>query len=475
MRTTAVRLWLLVFLIVAQALAISVAFDASTLPDRYAAGAYSWLGQAGSASKILFVWAVALLVALGPRLKYWSLQLYRALDAHRYRLRLSLQLCAYLLFFALSFLIFSTTMSRWDGSGIPLPLFWVAALGLVGVLWLNTIAPIRFWLRFAREEAITIAFACAIAMLTWGFTLVTQGLWDPLSGPTFNATASVLQLFYSDMVVDPQRRILGVGDFVVEIAAACSGYEGIGMVLIFTGFYLIIFRQDFRFPQALLLLPLGVAAIWLFNIFRIAALIGIGAEISPELALGGFHSMAGWISFVLVTACLLLLAHSSALFSHSTQRSSAQPINFRMALLIPLVVLMSATLITSAMTITIDWWYPLRVVLTAGALALLWRHYRSISFRISGFAVAVGVGVFLLWLLLVPEDPVASATAEQHLQEIPSGLLIAWLLFRALGAVLTVPLAEELAFRISMATKTPSLAPMPDSLTPTDSTIHFMA
>lgn len=447
MRTTTARLCLLVLLIVVQALTISVAFDASTLPEPHAASGYAWLGQAGAASKILFIWAVALLVALGPRLKHWSLQLHQAADGHRYRLWLSLQLGTYLLFFVLTYLIFSTAASRWDGPAFPLPLFWLASLAFVAVLWLHTIAPIGWWLRFAREEAITIGFACAVAVLTWSFTLVTQGLWDPLSGGTFNAATSLLQLFYADIVVDPQQRILGVGDFVVEIAAVCSGYEGIGLVLIFTGFYLIIFWQDFRFPQALLLLPLGVAAIWVFNIFRIAALIGIGTEISPELALGGFHSMAGWISFVLVTACILLLAHSSAMFSRSSQTSSAQPINFRMALLIPLVVLLSATLITSAMTVKVDWWYPLRVVLTACALALLWRHFRTIPFRVTGFAVAVGVLVFLLWLLMVPDDPVASAMTDEHLHEIPSGLLIAWLVFRTMGAVLTVPLAEELAFR----------------------------
>lgn len=447
MRTTTVRLCLLVLLIVVQALAISVAFDASTMPEPHAGGGYAWLGQAGAASKILFIWAVALLVALGPRLKHWTLQLQRAADGHRYRLWLVLQLGTYLVFFVLTYLVFSTAAGRWDGPAVPLPLFWLASLALVAALWLHTIAPFGWWFRFAREEAITIGFACAVAALTWSFTLVTQGLWDPLSGGTFSAATSLLQLFYADIVVDAPQRILGVGDFVVEIAAVCSGYEGIGLVLIFTGFYLIIFRQDFRFPQALLLLPLGVAAIWLFNIVRIAVLIAIGAEISPELALGGFHSMAGWISFVLVTACILLLAHGSALFSRATQPSGAQPINFRMALLIPLVVLLSSTLITSAMTITVDWWYPLRVVLTASALALLWRHYRSISFRVTGFAVAVGVLVFLLWLLLVPDDPVASALSDQHLQELSSGWLVAWLVFRTIGAVLTVPLAEELAFR----------------------------
>jgi exosortase E/protease (VPEID-CTERM system) len=277
--------------------------------------------------------------------------------------------------------------------------------------------------------------------------LVTQNLWDPLSAVTFNAVASLLQWLYTDLVVEPDQRILGVDGFLVSIAAVCSGYEGIGLVLIFTGFYLFIFRKDFRFPQCLLLLPLGVAAIWSFNILRIAVLLVIGAEISPELAIGGFHSMAGWIGFVLVTACILLIAHNSRLFSSSPGQASAQPINFRMALLIPLVVLLAATMVTSALTVSVDWWYPLRVVLTGGALALLWHHYRRISFRLSWLAVAVGALVFLVWLLLVPDDQVAnSATAEQF-QGLPSGLLIAWLVIRTLGAVITVPLAEELAFR----------------------------
>ena len=197
----------------------------------------------------------------------------------------------------------------------------------------------------------------------------------------------------------------------------------------------------------MLLLPLGVVAIWLFNIVRIATLIIIGAEISPELALGGFHSLAGWISFILVTVCMLLLAHNSRLISSSPQASRSQPINFRMALLIPLVVLLSATLITSAMTTTVDWWYPLRVIFTAAALLLLWQHYRSISFRISWLAVATGVVVFLFWLLLVPDDPVASAITDQRLAQVPAGFLVAWLVFRTFGAVVTVPLAEELAFR----------------------------
>lgn len=444
MGIVASRLFLLATLIVFEALAISISFDASVLFERDSASEYAWLGYSGIAAKTLFIWTIALFVAQGPRLKYWGQQLQTVANGHRYLVPLVLQVCTYSLFFVLTYLIFSES-SSWNPSALPL--IWVVFLSLVMALWLNALAPLQFWLRFVREEVLTIGVASFVAALIWVFALVTQNLWDPLSAGTFNSAASLLQLLYADVVAEPEYRTLGVGDFVVEIAAVCSGYEGIGLVLIFTAFYLVIFRQDFRFPQSLLLLPLGVVAIWAFNIFRIAALIVIGAEVSPELALGGFHSLAGWISFVLVTACILLLAHNNSLFARSTRRTNAPSINFRMALLIPLIVLLSTTLITSALTITVDWWYPLRVVLTACALIFLWHHYRSIPFRVTWYAVAIGVLVFLLWLVLVPDDLAASAMTDQQLREAPSSLLIVWLVFRTIGAVVTVPLAEELAFR----------------------------
>lgn len=448
MRKPTARIGLLSLLIVAQALTISVVFDASTLFEQLGDSHYGWLGYMGLASKALFAWVAALLVALGPRLGYWFEQLRLTLDRYRFLLLLTLQLLAFASFFLFTQLI-STKSASWEeaAGASTLPVAWLALMATVAVLWLAAVAPLSFWIRFARQEVLTIAFACVIAAVVWMLTLATQNLWDPLSAYTFNAVASILQWFYADMVIEPEQRIVGVGSFLVEIAAVCSGYEGIGLVLIFTGFYLFIFRREFRFPHCLLLLPVGVAAIWCFNILRIAMLLVIGAELSPELAVGGFHSMAGWISFVVVTACILLLAHSSSHFSRSTEELPTQPITFRMALLIPLIVLLAATMVTSALTISVDWWYPLRVVLTAGALVMLWQHYRSIAFKVNWVAVAAGVMVFLFWILLVPDDPVVSAEIEQQFQEIPSELLMAWLVFRTLGAVITVPLAEELAFR----------------------------
>ncbi|HMN92017.1 MAG TPA: exosortase E/protease, VPEID-CTERM system [Hydrogenophaga sp.] len=432
--------------IVVQAVGLSTAFDLGSLFGRAQAAGFAWLGHAGLAAKVLIAWFAALMVAAGPRWSYWVRTLHDAPFAHRHLLPLVFQVGSFTLLFLLTYQM-SVESTHWNlDSALPY-LVWIGLLGLVGLFWLTSLAPTSFWIRFAREETHAIAFACAVGVIAFLFALVTQDLWDPLGDVTFSAVASLLRWFYTDVLVEPEHRIIGIDEFLVEIAAACSGYEGIGLVLILSGFYLFIFHKEFLFPQSLLLLPIGVVTIWSFNVARIAILVAIGAEISPELAVDGFHSLAGWIAFVLVTTFMLLLAHKSLFFSRTSSAFGRHPISFRMALLIPLVVLLATTLITSALTITVDWWYPLRVVLTGGALILLWQHYGSIRFRISWFAVGVGTLIFLLWVIMVPTDPAKDEAVAQQLSDIPFSLLVAWLMFRVVGAVVTVSLAEELAFR----------------------------
>jgi membrane protease YdiL (CAAX protease family) len=55
------------------------------------------------------------------------------------------------------------------------------------------------------------------------------------------------------------------------------------------------------------------------------------------------------------------------------------------------------------------------------------------------------IAVFGVWMLLEPaasHEPLAEGLAQ-----FPTGVAAVWLGFRVLGAVLTVPVAEELAFR----------------------------
>src|SRR5262249_13169281 len=95
-----------------------------------------------------------------------------------------------------------------------------------------------------------------------------------------------------------------------------------------------------------------------------------------------------------------------------------------------------------------DWLYPVRVLAVAGVLALCWRSYPAWQWSASWFAAGVGVLVFGLWLgleWLRPGEPASTLPVE--LASRPWWLGGIWLIFRVAGSAVTVPLAEELAFR----------------------------
>jgi len=244
-----------------------------------------------------------------------------------------------------------------------------------------------------------------------GIALFSQQLWGPLSEMTFTVSSSLFGVFYPEVVSEPDQFVLRTGSFVVRIAAACARYDGIGLMIVFPRLYrappLSFFRHDFRFPQALLLFPIGIAVIWCFDALRIVALIAIGHEISPDIALGGFHSQAGWLAFVLVAAGSLVMAYRVSFFSHATRSAKTSPINRNVALLLPLIALSSTTVLTAALSSDFDWLYPVRVFATIGTLRLLHRHLSGLfPYQFSFVPVIASVGVFLIWLALVADDAI---------------------------------------------------------------------
>jgi exosortase E/protease (VPEID-CTERM system) len=258
-----------------------------------------------------------------------------------------------------------------------------------------------------------------------------------------------LELAYPDVVADPARRILGTSGFRVEIARSCSGYEGIGLIVAFVAVYLWLFRAHLRFPQALLLLPASAIIIWLFNALRIAALIAIGDSWSPEIAAGGFHSQAGWISFLAVALLVVGVTHRSGLFATEQHAAHAPPSRHALlaaALVNPMVVLLAASIVTAAVSTGFDAWYPLKVAAAAGALWYFRSRYRQLGWSWSWPSVAIGVAVFVMWILLEPEAA-TPPTLPGDLAAMPAWLAGLWLAFRVVGSVAIVPLVEELAFR----------------------------
>ncbi len=409
---------------------------------------YAALAYAGQFAKALVVVPVFLLLSLWPRLPAYAERLHESTSGHPWNYLLIAQLAVYALLVWLSYRVFGLPDAEADAGHI-LAIAWMLTGIAAAALWLFSLAPWSFWRAFVRENVFVVVSALIIGALAWLLAFYAQSLWTPLSEATFQLSSAILSLFYPEVYVDAENKHLGAGTFIVNIAPSCSGYEGIGLMLAFTGFYLSIFRRDFRFPQALLLIPIGIVVIWLFNNLRIAALIAIGVSFSPAVAIGGFHSQAGWISFIVVIVMTLALAYRVPFFQAETvPRSGAgRGINLPMATLLPFVVLLAATILTSALSADFDWYYPLRVIAVALAIALCWRIYGLTRFKPSAEALVAGFVVFVIWILLVPGDAEADTAFATALGEATPAVVIAWLALRAIGAVVTVPIAEELVFR----------------------------
>ncbi|WP_052700741.1 CAAX prenyl protease-related protein [Methylocucumis oryzae] len=127
--------------------------------------------------------------------------------------------------------------------------------------------------------------------------------------------------------------------------------------------------------------------------------------------------------------------------------TSASYHNPAMPLLLPYIALMATILITGAFSSGFDWLYPLRVIVSISILAYFANAYKPWLQPISLTAVLIGGGVFVFWLVAVPASAAQDLAFAQSLATAPLYWQYLWLGFRIIGATLTVPIIEELAFR----------------------------
>lgn len=409
----------------------------------------------GDLAKIALVTIFIFLLLAKSRIpEYWR-ELHQALSIRRVALCVGAQLVAFFALLAVTGHLFGRPEQAQD---LPLWLFagwWLLLLLTIG-LWLSSFTDLAFLSRFIQREAVPLSIAFGLALAIWMLTVFTRNLWGPMSEYTFVLSGTLLQWVSSDPVtIIADRKVLGLGEFLVNIAPACSGYEGIGLVSAFVAVYLYTHKASLRFPHALLLLPVGILTIWLLNAVRIVVLILIGHHWSPEVAVGGFHSQAGWLTFILTSLGILWLASSSGWLNKAGLESEAsvEPtdipagINLPIATLLPMMALLALTLLTSALTADFNWWYPLRVLGTAAVIGYVWRHLELSGWQWRWQPLGAGLLVAVLWWLMVPVDPEFNQTFTDTLSNTPTALALAWLLIRFIGASITVPIAEELAFR----------------------------
>ncbi|HET8938005.1 MAG TPA: exosortase E/protease, VPEID-CTERM system [Polyangiales bacterium] len=450
-RKAALSMWPL-YLLLLEYLAISVHFDAK--PLMAATGLAKNLGYLGILAPGLVVVATLTYVLSGPGLRRELTRLLSETDLFGPRRRAALGanlVCFGLLWWLLAGLL--EQVARGEApSGAELSAFLLFALGsALALLW--AVVPAAALRQLGPRAAQVLGLGVLAGALAWGAGVASGELWEHMQRITLYLVFSLMLPFSENIAFAPNDALIGTETFLVEVAPECSGIEGIGLITVVMSVFLWSARERLRFPRALALLPLAVCLVFFFNAVRIALLIAVGVYISPEVALSGFHSKAGWLFFCAIALGLIALAQRSRFFlrPEALQLSAAEADawNPTSTYLLPLLVLIATSLATALFSSAgFDRFYALRLLTVGLALYSQHKHLPALRWHPSLSAPAIGLAVFALWLWLAPRGKQADARAlQEQIATLGGPWTGFWLATRALGATVIVPIAEELAFR----------------------------
>lgn len=345
---------------------------------------------------------------------------------------------------------------------VPLALVWTLGLGLSVAGVLRAAGRWTDWLQAVRAGGAGLALLLAVALAAPELTDVLNGAWGwpPLTDLTFSTTAQLMSLLPGELTVERSDFVLGLDDFLVRVGEPCSGLQGFALILLMLTGYLTLYRERLRMPHALLLLPIGLVASFALNVVRIALLIWLGARVSPDLAMNGFHSHAGWLLFTLLSFALIGLSLAVPQFRREGRAvPAARPAGLPLrldriaALLVPLMVFLLTGLVTSTFFAVPDLAYPWRMLAMAGVLLFFLPVWRQVEWTMSAGPVLAGLAVGVVWIAF--DRPGGDAALDAGLAALPPVGLALWIMARVLGTVLLVPLIEEAAFRAYLVGELP--------------------
>jgi CAAX prenyl protease-like protein len=143
----------------------------------------------------------------------------------------------------------------------------------------------------------------------------------------------------------------------------------------------------------------------------------------------------------------VLLSRHSAWLNRNAQHGNESAVDNPTAVyLMPLLAVLAAGAVSTALSSDFQYLYSLRVLAAAIILVRYRRRLKTIDWRWSWRAPVVGALVFLIWLVaaifLIPR-----AAMPPKLAVMPFWPRGSWVVGRIVGAVVVVPIAEELAYR----------------------------
>lgn len=316
---------------------------------------------------------------------------------------------------------------------------------------LLVIAPFNFWQKLARTQIKSLLIATLGVVLYASNQLYLskfEVFWSGLIlQPTILLAKTFARIIGLKTINHNNPQHFGTADFVVDIGPTCLGYQGVSIILIVLSAYFLIQRKYLRFPNVLLLFPISILILLLLNAFRISVLVSIGHWWSPEVAVTGFHSTAGWVELLLTLFGILWFTSSSRWLVKNVRKKSQLRLHREEFWLIPQLALIATSFVTTMFTGNFNWAYPIPIAI---AIAAIWKIRNILpSIKVDNFAypLIAGIAVFVFWIYAIPVDPKASNIFDDQIFSFPIALMVLWLIFRVAGSSIVVPIVEELAFR----------------------------
>lgn len=285
----------------------------------------------------------------------------------------------------------------------------------------------------AAQVRVRCLAATAIA-LVFGVLAEPALRWaaGPLTELTLTVVGTAVRLVWSDGTFDAGLRLVGTPAFEVRIEPACSGIEGVALILALTTTWVWLERKHLRFPRALWILVFAALASLAANVVRIFALVAIGQR-DPILAITGFHANAGW--FFLSATFFVVVPMSEHLLS--ARKGSDAPVALAAGdvlavrrLLLPLVASMSVALLVRMAGLDETPYMSLRYLGAVLAMVLVGVPGDLVR-RVPAGAALAGLGVAAGWAMAASGGGLEPALSP----------------VQALGFIAITPAIEELAFR----------------------------
>lgn len=159
---------------------------------------------------------------------------------------------------------------------------------------------VRFVKGFVSSFKKELTIVSVMIVLYYGFNIFVRKVWYFLGGFVAHSVGFLLGLSFGDVVlVDKGYNFnLGAAGFVASIGDLCSGIDSIGL---FTALFVLILAYDWKVlnkKRMVIAGVIGLVGAILVNVLRVYLLYLTGIFVSPEFAVGMFHSNIGMILFI---------------------------------------------------------------------------------------------------------------------------------------------------------------------------------